>query len=124
MWSHEFIYKLWAEDPAPIIEAIRGYVATDYDYPENLQKVRDDLEGAKRDVMEGVSGEGRDKLAAALQMSLNMNPLTPDHHFYVDQGRTRACGWWPSPSVASWSRRGRSPTLRTSCSCATTSCGG
>jgi phosphohistidine swiveling domain-containing protein len=86
MWSHEFIYKLWAEDPAPIIEAIRGYVATDYDYPENLQKVRDDLEGAKRDVMEGVSGEARDKLAAALQMSLNMNPLTPDHHFYVDQG--------------------------------------
>src|SRR5215218_722394 len=28
MWSHEFIYKLWVEDPAPIIEAIRGYVAT------------------------------------------------------------------------------------------------
>ena len=86
MWSHEFVYKLWAEDPAPIIEAIRGYVATDYDYPENLQKVRDDLEGATHDVMEGVSGDARDKLAAALQMSLNMNPLTPDHHFYVDQG--------------------------------------
>ena len=28
----------------------------------------------------------RDKLAGALQLSLNMNPLTPDHHFYVDQG--------------------------------------
>ena len=59
MWSHEFIYRLWAEDPAPIIEAIRGYVATDYDYPANLQSVRDDLEGAKRDVDGGRRGRGR-----------------------------------------------------------------
>jgi phosphohistidine swiveling domain-containing protein len=86
IWSHELMYKLWAEDPAPIIEAIRGYVATDYDYPSSLQAVRDDLEDAKRAVMEGVEGADRDRLAAALQLSLNMNPLTPDHHFYVDQG--------------------------------------
>jgi pyruvate,water dikinase len=86
MWSHEFIYKLWAEDPAPIIEAIRGYVATDYDYPANLQAVRDDLEAAERDVLAGVEGEDRAQLEQALRMSLNMNPLTPDHHFYVDQG--------------------------------------
>jgi phosphohistidine swiveling domain-containing protein len=86
IWSHELMYKLWAEDPAPIIEAIRGYVATDYDYPSGLGAVRDDLEDAKRAVMEGVEGESRERLAAALQMSLNMNPLTPDHHFYVDQG--------------------------------------
>jgi pyruvate,water dikinase len=86
MWSHELIYKLWAEDPAPIIEAIRGYVATDYDYPSNLESVREDLEGAKRDVLEGVDGEAREKLEQALALSLNMNPLTPDHHFYVDQG--------------------------------------
>jgi pyruvate,water dikinase len=86
MWSHELIYKLWAEDPAPIIEAIRGYVATDYDYPANLQSVVDDLEAAKREVVEGVEGEALEKLQSALQLSLNMNPLTPDHHFYVDQG--------------------------------------
>jgi phosphohistidine swiveling domain-containing protein len=86
IWSHEFIYKLWAEDPAPIVEAIRGYVATDYDYPSNLKAVSDDLEAAKREVVEGVEGEARERLAAALQLSLNMNPLTPDHHFYVDQG--------------------------------------
>src|SRR5215212_8985080 len=86
MWSHEMIYKLWVEDPAPIVEAIRGYVATDYDYPSNLQSVRDDLEGAQRDVLEGVEGESRQKLEQALELSLGMNPLTPDHHFYVDQG--------------------------------------
>jgi phosphohistidine swiveling domain-containing protein len=86
MWSHELGYKLWVEDPAPIIEAIRGYVATDYDYPANLQSVRDDLEGAKRQVLEGIQGEARERLEQALKLSLNMNPLTPDHHFYVDQG--------------------------------------
>jgi phosphohistidine swiveling domain-containing protein len=86
LWSHELMYTLWVEDPAPIVEAIRGYVATDYDYPSNLQSVSDDLEDAKRSVLEGVEGEARSKLEAALQMSLNMNPLTPDHHFYVDQG--------------------------------------
>jgi phosphohistidine swiveling domain-containing protein len=86
MWSHEFSFKLWVEDPAPIVEAIRGYLATDYDYPSNLQAVRDDLEGAKRDVVTGVDGEARERLQSALDMSLGMNPLTPDHHFYVDQG--------------------------------------
>jgi phosphohistidine swiveling domain-containing protein len=86
MWSHELIYKLWSEDPAPIVEAIRGYVATDYDYPSNLESVREDLEGAKRDVLQGVDGAAREKLEQALALSLNMNPLTPDHHFYVDQG--------------------------------------
>jgi phosphohistidine swiveling domain-containing protein len=86
LWSHEFMYRLWVEDPAPIIEAIRGYVATDYDYPSNLQAVVDDLEAAQRDVMHGVEGEDRERLARALELSLNMNPLTPDHHFFVDQG--------------------------------------
>jgi phosphohistidine swiveling domain-containing protein len=86
MWSHELIYKLWSEDPAPIVEAIRGYVATDYDYPKSLKAVADDLEDAKRAVMEGIEGEAREKLQTALDMALGMNPLTPDHHFYVDQG--------------------------------------
>ena len=74
------------EDPAPIIEAVRGYVATDYDYPANIKSVADDLEAAKREVMEGVDGEGRERLQRALDLSLGMNPLTPDHHFYIDQG--------------------------------------
>ena len=86
IWSHEFVFKTWVEDPAPIIEAVRGYLATDYDYPANIKAVADDLEAAKREVMEGVEGEGREQLQRALDLSLGMNPLTPDHHFYIDQG--------------------------------------
>jgi phosphohistidine swiveling domain-containing protein len=86
IWSHEFAFRTWREDAAPIIGAITGYLHSDYDYPSNIAAVRDDLEAAKREVMEGVDGEGRERLQQALDLSLNMNPLTPDHHFYVDQG--------------------------------------
>jgi pyruvate,water dikinase len=86
IWSHEFAFRTWREDPAPIVGAVTGYLHSDYDYPSNIAAVRDDLEAAKREVMEGVEGEGRAKLQEALDLSLNMNPLTPDHHFYVDQG--------------------------------------
>lgn len=85
MWAHEFSFRTWREDPAPIIEAVRGYLAVDYDFPSELQAVADDLEAAKAEAMQGVT-EGRDELARALERSLRMNPLTPDHHFYIDQG--------------------------------------
>jgi phosphohistidine swiveling domain-containing protein len=86
IWSHEFAFKTWREDPAPILEAVRGYLATDYDYPTNIAAVREDLEKAKAETLEGLEGEPRDQLQGALDRSLSMNPLTPDHHFYVDQG--------------------------------------
>jgi phosphohistidine swiveling domain-containing protein len=87
IWSHEFSFPTWKENPAPIIEAARGYFETDYDYPSAIAAVRDDLEQAQAELMEGVpDGEGRDRLQQALELSLRMNPLTPDHHFFIDQG--------------------------------------
>ena len=87
MWAHEFSFKTWKENPAPTIEAIRGYLETNYDFRVDLERVARDLEAAKAEAMEGVApGEGRDKLARVLALSLKMNPLTPDHHFYIDQG--------------------------------------
>ena len=87
IWSHEFVYPTWRENPAPIIEAVRGYLESDYDYAGALAAVKEDLESAVHDLMDDVpAGEGRDKLQAALDLSLRMNPLTPDHHFFIDQG--------------------------------------
>jgi phosphohistidine swiveling domain-containing protein len=86
-WAHEFVFQTWRENPAPVVEAVRGYLETDYDFPSELAKVAADLEAAKAEVMDGVpEGEGRERLAGALHLSLRMNPLTPDHHFYIDQG--------------------------------------
>lgn len=87
MWAHEFAFRTWRENPEPIIEAIRGYLEADYDFPSELEAVARDLEAAKAEVMDGVpEGQARDELARALELSLRMNPLTPDHHFYIDQG--------------------------------------
>jgi phosphohistidine swiveling domain-containing protein len=87
MWAHEFSFITWREDPAPVIEAIRGYLEADYDFPAELRAVAEDLEAAKMEVMEGVpEGKALEELARALDLSLRMNPLTPDHHFYIDQG--------------------------------------
>ncbi|HTK07134.1 MAG TPA: PEP-utilizing enzyme [Ktedonobacteraceae bacterium] len=87
IWSHEFVYPTWKENPAPIIEMLRGYLETDYDYPTTINGVREDLGKAIHELMDDVpDGEGREKLQTALDLSLRMNPLTPDHHFYIDQG--------------------------------------
>ena len=86
IWSHEFVYPTWRESPAPMIETIRAYLATDYDFPATLAAVANDLDAAKRELLEDVpEGEAREKLERALELSLRMNPLTPDHHFYIDQ---------------------------------------
>jgi phosphohistidine swiveling domain-containing protein len=87
IWSHEFSFPTWMESPAPIVEAVRGYLETDYDYPAAIQAVRDDLAAAQEELFDGVpDGEGKDRLREALELSLRMNPLTPDHHFFIDQG--------------------------------------
>ena len=87
IWSHEFAYPTWKENPVPLIEVVRGYLETDYDYPRTINAVKEDLGKAIHELMDDVpAGEGRDKLQNALDLSLRMNPLTPDHHFYIDQG--------------------------------------
>ena len=87
MYAHEFSFTTWRENAAPILEAVRGYLESDYDFPTELRAVGDDLEAAKSEVTADVpAGAAREKLASALELSLRMNPLTPDHHFYIDQG--------------------------------------
>jgi len=87
IWSHEFAFPTWKENPTPIIEMVRGYLETDYDYPKTINAVKEDLDKAIHELMDDVPpGEGRENLQTALDLSLRMNPLTPDHHFYIDQG--------------------------------------
>ncbi len=86
VWSHEFIFPTFREQPEPILEQIRGYLDSDYDYPSVVETVRTDLERAAEELLAGLTGSERSELAAANAVSLRMAPLTPDHHFYIDQG--------------------------------------
>jgi phosphohistidine swiveling domain-containing protein len=90
IYTHEYIYPTWRENPAPIIEALRGYIETDYDYPGAVEALRKNRGQAIAEMWSRVpataSQEDKDKLKNALDLALKMTPLTPDHHFYMDQG--------------------------------------
>jgi pyruvate,water dikinase len=70
----------------PVIELIRGYIETDYDYPHHIKGVADDIEAAAQEILQGLEGEALEEMRAANDINLRMAPLTPDHHFYIDQG--------------------------------------
>jgi len=86
VWSHEFIFPTVREQMEPVLELVRGYLATDYDYPSAIEAMRLDIEAASREILEGLSGDALDEMRAANEVNLRMAPLTPDHHFYIDQG--------------------------------------
>ena len=46
VWSHEFIYPTAREEMEPVLELVRGYLDTDYDYPTAIEAMRRDIEAA------------------------------------------------------------------------------
>jgi phosphoenolpyruvate synthase/pyruvate phosphate dikinase len=86
VWSHEFVFPTVFERMEPVVELIRGYVETDYDYPSTMGALKADIEAASREILEGLEGEALDEMRRANDTNLRMAPLTPDHHFYIDQG--------------------------------------
>src|SRR5438477_1550960 len=68
IWSHELSFPTWREDPAPIVEAVRGYLLTDYDFPAALAEVRRNLKDAVAEMMDGVATRhGGDQREQALE---------------------------------------------------------
>ncbi len=86
VWSHEFIFPTVYEKMEPVVELVRGYLQTDYDYPATMGALRDDIAAASREILAGLSGDALAEMRAANEVNLRMAPLTPDHHFYIDQG--------------------------------------
>jgi pyruvate,water dikinase len=86
VWSHEFVFPTVREQMEPVLELIRGYLQTDYDFPSAIEAMRKDIEAASREILDGLSGDALAEMEAANAVNLRMAPLTPDHHFYIDQG--------------------------------------
>ncbi len=86
VWSHEFVYPSVREQMGPVIELVRGYVETDYDYPKTIAAVEADIAAAADEIVAGLEREQLDDMRRALAANLSMAPLTPDHHYYIDQG--------------------------------------
>jgi len=86
VWSHEFVFPTRYEQPEPILEVVKGYVDTDYDYPSAIVELRADLDAAAEELLAGLDGEALQRMTEAHETNARMAPLTPDHHFYIDQG--------------------------------------
>jgi pyruvate,water dikinase len=70
----------------PVIELVRGYIENDYDYPKTIGALAADIDAAAKEILAGLEGEALEEMRAANEINLRMAPLTPDHHFYIDQG--------------------------------------
>jgi pyruvate,water dikinase len=90
MWAHEYIYSTWRENPTPIVEGLRGYLISDYDYEQDVTQLRTNRDAAIAEmwslVPRAATDADRERLKSSLDLALKMTPLTPDHHFYMDQG--------------------------------------
>jgi len=86
VWSHEFIFPTVREQMEPVVELVRGYIETNYDYPTTIAALAADIKSAAAEILEGLEGDALAEMSAANDINLRMAPLTPDHHFYIDQG--------------------------------------
>jgi len=90
MYTHEYLCTTWRENPTPIVEALRGYLLTGYDYEKDVRQLRENRAAAIAEMWSLFPADrppaDRQKLQTALHLALKMTPLTPDHHFYMDQG--------------------------------------
>jgi phosphohistidine swiveling domain-containing protein len=86
VWSHEFIFPTVYEQVEPVIELVRGYLETGYDYPTTIAAVKADIESATDELLKGLTGGALEEITRLNDINLKMAPLTPDHHFYIDQG--------------------------------------
>jgi phosphohistidine swiveling domain-containing protein len=86
VWSHEFIFPTRYEEAGPVLDVIKGYIDSDYDNPKAMKALAADIKAASEEMLKGLTGEKLEKMKAANDINLKMAPLTPDHHFYIDQG--------------------------------------
>jgi pyruvate,water dikinase len=86
VWSHEFIFPTRYEEAGPVLDVIKGYIESDYDNPKAMKALAEDIKAASEEMLKGLKGEALEKMRAANEINLKMAPLTPDHHFYIDQG--------------------------------------
>ena len=87
IYTHELIYKLWVEDDTPIIASLKSYPISDYDVNDALNRCKSEQKAAIEVLLGAVQDSAkRAELKQFMDLAISMKPLTPDHHFYIDQG--------------------------------------
>lgn len=91
IYTNAIQYPSWKEDPTGLLEQLRSYYEMDYDYYEDIERTKKDRKEAKEELWEraeeeDISEEMKQKLKDSMEQAIKMAPLTPNHHFYIDQG--------------------------------------
>ena len=87
IYTHELMFKTWKEDPTPIYSAVKNYLETDYDYSAAIEKCKSEQKAAIDELMARATDPVKKaELKETMDLAIKMAPLTPDHHFYIDQG--------------------------------------
>jgi len=85
MYVYEYDLPTWEEDPSQVIAQLRTYLAMDYDYFADHKRVADDQKAAMDELMSLIPDEKKEEVRKSMEAAIKMAPLTPDHHFYIDQ---------------------------------------
>lgn len=89
IYTHEYVYPLYVEDQTQIYDQIGSYLASDFDYnavyDKSIKEMEDSIAWMRKQLADKSEAEKKE-FEDALDLHLRMFPLTPDHHFYMDQG--------------------------------------
>lgn len=92
MYTHELIFKTVYEDATPLFATLKEYIKEDYQYSVAITKCKADQKAAVEVLMNAVTDDAkRAELKDLMEKAMKMSPLTPDHHFYIDQGTYARC---------------------------------
>ena len=87
LYTHEYIYKTVYEDPTPVLDTIKDYLKSDYNFDDHYETCKREQQEAIDRMFEKIKDpEKVTKMRHYLHLCVQMAPITPDHHFYLDQG--------------------------------------
>lgn len=87
LYTHEYIYKTVYEDPTPVLDTIKDYLKSDYNFDDHYETCKREQQEAIDRMFEKIKDpEKATKMRHYLHLCVQMAPITPDHHFYLDQG--------------------------------------
>ena len=87
VWSHEFIFPTVREQMEPVARARPRLPRERLRLPDrDRRRCAATSRPPRARSSTGLEGDALEEMRAANEINLRMAPLTPDHHFYIDQG--------------------------------------
>ncbi len=81
-----FSGRTWREDPSVALSILRSYLQnTSYDPNAEQRRLAEERDAFVRKTMASLDEDGRERLRDVVDAALEVNALSEDHNFYIDQ---------------------------------------